>query len=154
MCIRDRTWINGRAVGNTFGYGTERSYRLAAGTLHAGENILIVNVLSNYGGGGLLGGGTPRALQPASGPPVVLNGAWQYRLVPTAFGYPPRTPWESVGGLTTIYNAMIAPLGNYGLRGAVWYQGESNTGEADSYRSLLTGLMADWRRQFGAELAY
>ncbi len=150
----DQTWINGRAVGNTFGYGTERSYPLAGSLLHAGENFLVINALSNYGGGGLLGGGTARTLQPANGPPVALNGAWEYRLVPSAYGYPPRTPWESVGGLTTLYNAMIAPLGEYGFRGAVWYQGESNTGEADTYQGLLTGLMADWRHQFGTGLAF
>jgi len=150
----DQTWLNGRPLGNTFGYGTERSYAIAAGLLHAGENLLVVNTLSNYGGGGLLAGGTPRALQPASGPPVALTGAWEYRLVPTAYGYPPRTPWESVGGLTTLYNAMIAPLGPFGFRGAVWYQGESNTGEADTYQGLLTGLMTDWRHQFGKDLAF
>jgi len=150
----DQTWINGHPVGNTFGYGTERSYRLAPGILHAGENLLVINVLSNYGGGGLLAGGTPRALHPQAGSPVLLNGAWEYRVVPTAFGYPPRTPWESVGGLTTMYNAMIAPLGAYRFRGAVWYQGESNTGEADTYRQLLTALMADWRHQFGADLPF
>jgi sialate O-acetylesterase len=114
----------------------------------------VVNALSNYGGGGLLAGGTPRALVLASGAPVALNGAWEYRLVPTTFGYPPRTPWESVGGLTTLYNAMIAPLGDYGFKGAVWYQGESNTGEADTYQGLLSGLMADWRHRFGAGLAF
>jgi sialate O-acetylesterase len=150
----DETWINGRAVGNTFGYGAERTYPLAAGMLHAGANVLVINTLSNYGGGGLLAGGTPRALQIGSGPPIALNGPWEYRLVPSAYGYPPRTPWESVGGLTTIYNAMIAPLRNFGFRGAVWYQGESNTGEADTYQGLLTGLMADWRHQFGADLAF
>jgi sialate O-acetylesterase len=36
----------------------------------------------------------------------------------------------------------------------VWYQGESNTEEANSYQALLTGLMADWRHQFGAELPF
>jgi sialate O-acetylesterase len=150
----DQTWINGRAVGNTFGYAAPRSYPLAAGMLHAGTNVLVVNVLSNYGGGGLLAGGAPRALQFAGSPPLLLNGAWQYRMVPGAFGYPPRTPWESVGGLTTLYNAMIAPLGEYGFRAALWYQGESNTGEPDSYQRLLSALMTDWRHRFGAELAF
>ncbi len=150
----DETWINGRAIGNTFGYGTDRAYPLAPGTLHAGENILVVNVLSTYGGGGFRNGGAERALTFPDGNSVPLDGAWQYRRVPPAFGYPPRAPWESVGGLTTLYNAMIAPLGAFGLRGALWYQGESNTGEAGTYRSLLAGLMADWRHQFDAQLPF
>jgi sialate O-acetylesterase len=150
----DETWINGRAVGNTFGYGTERSYAIAPGTLHAGDNLLVVNVLSTYGGGGLLRDPGKRALRLAAGDSIALEGAWQYRIAPQAIGYPPFAPWESVGGLSTIRNAMIAPMGSYGIRGALWYQGESNTGEADSYRVLLPGLMADWRRQFGAELPF
>jgi sialate O-acetylesterase len=56
--------------------------------------------------------------------------------------------------MTTMFNAMIAPLGSYGFRGAVWYQGESNTGEADRYEELLTGLIADWRRRFGVGLPF
>ncbi|HTV78155.1 MAG TPA: sialate O-acetylesterase [Steroidobacteraceae bacterium] len=150
----DETWINGHAVGNTFGYGTERRYPLAAGTLHAGENLLVINVLSTYGGGGLLRWDRPRSLQLAGGASVPLEQPWDYRVVPGRIGYPPRTPWEPVGGMTTIYNAMIAPLGRYGMRGVVWYQGESNTDEADSYQGLLSALMADWRRQFGPGLAY
>jgi sialate O-acetylesterase len=69
-------------------------------------------------------------------------------------GYPPRAPWESVAGLTGLYGAMIAPIEPYGLRGAVWYQGESNTGEPERYEALLAGLMADWRGPFGAELPF
>jgi sialate O-acetylesterase len=47
---------------------------------------------------------------------------------------------------------MIAPLGRYGLRGALWYQGESNTFEAGAYRDLLRILRRDWRSRFGADL--
>ena len=150
----DETWINGRSVGNTFGYGTDRQYSIAPGILHAGDNVLVVNVSSTYGAGGLLKAGTRRALQLAGGESIPLGGPWQFRAVPAAIGYPPRTPWESVGGLATLYNAMIAPLGSYGFRGVLWYQGESNTGEAQSYQALLTGMMADWRRQFGSNLAF
>ncbi len=51
---------------------------------------------------------------------------------------------------------MIAPLGRYGLRGVAWYQGEANGGleDAKRYEDLLRGLMADWRRQFGAPLPF
>ncbi len=150
----DETWINGRALGNTFGYETVRSYGVAPGVLHAGDNIIVINVLSTYGAGGLLDNHAMRELRLDNGESVSMNGRWEYRIVPAAIGYPPRAPWESVGGLTTLYNAMIAPLGPYGLRGALWYQGESNTGEADTYQSLLSGLMADWRRQFGPDLPF
>ena len=60
----DETWINGRAIGNTFGYGTERSYRVPAGVLHAGVNVIVANVLSTYGSGGLLENKAPRQLRP------------------------------------------------------------------------------------------
>jgi sialate O-acetylesterase len=150
----DETWINGRAIGNTFGYDAERAYTLAPGVLHAGDNLLVLNVLSTYGKGGLLAGGPQRALHLSSGESVPLEGPWQYSIVPSSFGYPPRAPWESVGGVATLYNAMIAPLGSYGLRGVLWYQGESNTGEAQTYAALLGAMMADWRRQFAPDLPF
>src|SRR5438876_592589 len=77
------------------------------------------------------------ALRFADGSTVPLGGRWRYQFVPESMGFPPRAPWESVSGLTSIYNAMIAPLLPYGLRGVLWYQGESNAGEADHYRALL-----------------
>lgn len=150
----DETWINGRALGNTFGYEEPRTYALPAGTLHAGTNVLVVNALSTYGVGGLLNGGPDRALHLPNGDTIPLNGTWHYRVVPRKLGNPPRAPWESVGGLTTLYNAMIAPLGSYTLRGALWYQGESNASENQTYQSLLNGMMTDWRRQFGPELPF
>lgn len=149
----DETWINGRAIGNTFGYETERTYTLPPGVLHAGENSLVINVVSTYGPGGLLSRGVVPSIKLSDGQPVLLS-KWEYRKVSSAFGYPPRAPWEPVGGLSTLYNAMIAPIGPYTLRGALWYQGESNTGEAESYQSLLTGMMADWRHQFWADLPF
>ncbi|MFL6602234.1 MAG: sialate O-acetylesterase [Steroidobacteraceae bacterium] len=150
----DETWVNGHALGNTFGYESERTYAVPPGLLHAGDNVLVINVLTTWGPGGLLGDGGKRALHLTGGGSIPLNGLWQYRIVPSTIGSSPRTPWESVGGLSTIYNGMVAPLGSYGLRGVLWYQGESNTSEAQTYRSLLEGLMADWRRQFGADLPF
>jgi sialate O-acetylesterase len=46
------------------------------------------------------------------------------------------------------YNAMIAPLSPYGLRGILWYQGEHNVTRAHEYRALFGGLIADWREKF------
>lgn len=47
-----------------------------------------------------------------------------------------------------MYNAMIAPFVPFGIRGAIWYQGESNAGEAEAYRTLLPALVSSWRRAF------
>jgi sialate O-acetylesterase len=47
---------------------------------------------------------------------------------------------------------MLAPVGRYGVRGAVWCQGESNTGDPGNYRVLLRGLRSDLRSRFGAQL--
>jgi sialate O-acetylesterase len=149
----DQTWLNGRPVGNTSGPGTRRNYPVAAGALRVGENIIVVNALDTYGTGGLYGPAERRALRLANGEVVPLT-SWRYRVAASGIGTPPRAPWESTGGLTTIRNGMIAPIGPYTFRGVVWYQGESNTGEADSYERLLAGLMADWRHTFGAGLPF
>ncbi len=150
----DETWVNGKPIGNSFGYGTERPYALPAGTLRAGDNSIVVNVSSGCCAAGMYGPPEHMMLRLADGGVVPLGGGWRYKFVPESMGFPPRAPWESVGGVTSIYNAMIAPLGPYGLRGVLWYQGESNTGEAAQYQALLAALMGDWRRQFTANLPY
>lgn len=150
----DETWVNGHAVGYTSGPGTERLYELPAGLLHAGENTIAIAALDTYGFGGINGPAAQRALKFADGESVPLDGKWRYSLPPSNIGAVPRAPWESVGGLTTIHNAMIAPLVPYAIRGALWYQGESNTDAPENYQALLSGLMADWRATFGAELPF
>ncbi len=150
----DETWVNGRPLANSFGYGTERTYTVPKGWLHAGDNSIVINVLSMWDAGGMYGPPDHMALRCADGSAVPLGGNWRYQFVPDSMGLPPRAPWTSIGGLSGLYNAMIAPLQDYALRGVVWYQGESNAAEADRYQSLLAALMADWRRQFGADLPF
>jgi sialate O-acetylesterase len=146
----DQTWVNGEPIANSFGWGAERSYDVPAGVLHAGENTIVVNVLSTWDMGGMYGPPEHMQLAFANGEAAPLGGDWRYQLAPAGIGYPPRAPWESIGGLTTLYNGMIAPIGAYGVRAVAWYQGESNTGDASSYQSQLAALMSSWRRQFGA----
>ncbi len=59
----------------------------------------------------------------------------------TPQGGPPWQPSE-------LYNGMIAPLLQYGIAGAIWYQGESNAGRAWQYRSLFADMISNWRRDF------
>jgi sialate O-acetylesterase len=46
---------------------------------------------------------------------------------------------------TVLYNAMIAPMVGYGIRGGLWYQGESNRNEPKQYEKLMPGLIENWR---------
>jgi sialate O-acetylesterase len=148
----DQTWLNGQVIGNTFGWGTERTYVIPATMLREGENVLVVNVLNTWGMGGLVGEADRRFLAPGNGEQIPL-AAWQYRKADTTVGSPPRAPWESVAGLSTIHNAMVAPIGPYRVRGVLWYQGESNTGEPDTYQPLMESLIVQWREQFGSDAA-
>ena len=48
-----------------------------------------------------------------------------------------------------LYNGMIAPLMPYAIKGAIWYQGESNAGRAEQYRTLFPDMIRNWRRDWG-----
>jgi len=149
----DQTWVNGQPIGNTFGWGTARNYALPSGVLREGENVVVVNVVNTWAAGGMYGPSESMALHLGDGASVSLAGDWTYDIAPLEMGLPPRAPWETIGGLTNLHNAMIAPLSSYGLQGVLWYQGESNTGDGDAYEGLVTALMASWRAAFGEDVA-
>ncbi len=52
-----------------------------------------------------------------------------------------RAPWKP----TELYNGMIAPLIPFSIKGAIWYQGESNAGRAKQYRALFADMIRNWR---------
>ncbi|MFC3549881.1 sialate O-acetylesterase [Lysobacter cavernae] len=144
----DMAWVNGVAVGSTYGAGNGREYALPRGLLKVGENSVVVNVLDTYRDGGLAGPASAHALRFKDGSRVPLSNPWKYRAEPGTDS-PPRAPWQTAAGLSTLYNGMIAPLGRYNLRGMLWYQGESNTSEAARYGELLRVFRDDWRSRFG-----
>jgi sialate O-acetylesterase len=47
-----------------------------------------------------------------------------------------------------LYNAMIAPVVPYGMKGVIWYQGESNAGQSKQYQTLFPAMIADWRAKW------
>ncbi len=49
---------------------------------------------------------------------------------------------------SALYNGMIHPILNYRIRGAIWYQGESNAGQAYRYRDLFPMMIQDWRQHW------
>ncbi|HLP02921.1 MAG TPA: sialate O-acetylesterase [Opitutaceae bacterium] len=147
----DTVWLNGTRLGSTGYYQTPRHYRIPAGVLRTGRNVIAVRVLDSGGGGGFWGQPADLVLRPAAGAPVPLAGAWE-RKVSVSFrdsGFPPANPATGSGVPTVLFNGMIAPLQPYAIRGALWYQGEANNGQPQEYRRLLPATIADWRRGWG-----
>lgn len=64
---------------------------------------------------------------------------------------PEKKPVENLSQQTptVLFNAMINPMVGYGIRGAIWYQGESNRNEPQNYAKLMPGLIENWRTQWG-----
>jgi sialate O-acetylesterase len=66
----------------------------------------------------------------------------------------PRNPQEDQHRPTLTYNAMIAPLRPYAMRGVIWYQGESNGWDHQEYLPLMQTLIADWRKKWDEEFPF
>ena len=67
----------------------------------------------------------------------------------------PKSPDGQEGDYTTLYNGMIAPIAGYPIKGALWYQGEANTGDTqEQYAALLNGMIADWRGRWKSDFDF
>lgn len=64
----------------------------------------------------------------------------------------PNMPWQPGAFKTTslLYNAMIEPVIPYALTGFIWYQGEGNANQPDTYRAMFVALIESWREKFDA----
>ena len=143
----DQTFVNGVGVGSINDWAAQREYRIAPGVLKAGDNEIVVYVRNAGGAGGLVGPSEIMKLALANGSAKTLGDSWQYAKVASNIGAPPSAPWGGANGAATIYNAMIAPLGPYALKGAAWYQGETDV-NVPGYDRRLAALFGTWRQQF------
>lgn len=148
---KDLTWVNGRLVGTMDSWSDGRTYQVPSRILKSGQNTIIVMAENGYGAGGMMGPDEDVYLSLSTDKTIDLSGNWRYRIA-QPLGYAPAPPWSATSGFTTIYNAMIAPLGHYPMAGALWYQGESNTGRGEQYQALMQNLVVQWRGRFGTDL--
>lgn len=148
---RDTTWVNGVQVGALNEWLAPRDYKIPAGVVKAGRNVIALRVLDTGGGGGIFGGADQMKIEGA-GQSISLAGDWNYR-ISTPLGKTTAAPTRADQGnpnvTSVLYNAMIAPLVPYGIKGAIWYQGESNAGRGEQYKTLLPLMIRDWQKRFG-----
>ena len=140
----DSVFVNGVFVGTTSYQYPPRIYQVPAGVLKKGENSIAVRVISNSGRGGFV---PDKSYALSSGSSrISLEGTWRYRIGAVMEPLAGETfiRWKPMG----LYNAMINPLITYAIKGVIWYQGESNTGNPKEYAALFPALIRDWRSHF------
>jgi sialate O-acetylesterase len=139
----DSTYVNGKLVGHTNSQYAIRKYDIPANTFVTGKNTITVRLVNNS----LTGGFTGNVFQLlGTNETIDLKGTWKYKvgyamsILPTAVNF----LWKP----TALYNSMLSPLKNYTIKGAIWYQGEGNSGRPSQYSIYLRSMIEDWRSLF------
>lgn len=153
----DEAWFNGVRVGAT---GSEicshwevpRRYRVPAGIVRSGRNVVAVRVIDYTGEGGFTAPADQLCLKNGTRS-LSLAGEWKQKAEfvsdPAKTGRRPD-PISSRGHdmPSAIFNGMVAPWTVLPVRGVIWYQGESNASEPERYATLFPLMIEDWRRQW------
>nr|WP_288835745.1 sialate O-acetylesterase [uncultured Flavobacterium sp.] len=146
-CIVDQdfVYVNDELVGTTGYQYPPRRYTVKPTVLKEGKNVISIRVINNSGQGGFVLD-KPYYLS-VDKDTIDLKGLWKYKLGATMKPLRGETfiRWKPEG----LFNAMIAPLTNLKIKGVLWYQGESNSGNPKLYAKALPALIQDWRTKWG-----
>lgn len=155
----DTVYWDGAQIGKTSAktniasqYLANRVYSIPGSMVHAGKTTVAIRVYSPAGGAGITDGSISIG-------PTSYNGEWmakaEYDLPPLSAeakaSYPkqPSQPFDAEKTATYLFNGMINPVIPYAIQGAIWYQGETNVGDAPLYHRAMTLLITDWRKKWG-----
>ena len=152
---RETTFFNGVRIGGSVQYDDRRIYTAPGKLVKAGKNVVAVRVWNGWGDGGIWGSPKEMSVYPVGHEEekISLAGDWLFKRglpankMTTA---PMRMGVKSRENLATgLYNGMIAPVAPFAIRGAIWYQGESNGGEGRAYTHKMRALIEGWRAAWG-----
>ncbi len=135
-------YMNGKPLPKPTVRENELVYNVEAKLLKKGKNLFAMRQLSFWGTGKVGNEKNDITLVTNDGREIVLDGEWffneniepKFPELPAQKNYP-----------TALYNAMIAPVIPYGIKGVIWYQGENNAWKPLQYRTLFPLLINDWR---------
>ena len=167
----DTTYFNGVPVGST-GFEVKdfwafhRKYTIPAELVKAGRAVIAIREANCSLQAGLYGPTSAWYLTPAGKPSkrLPLTNGWRHRregllnaqtgslILPILQRI--QDPFQCPFLPMTIYNAMLAPWKRYGLRGELWYQGESDTGSEKDYYQFQSAMVADRRAIWGDDYAF
>lgn len=144
----DSVWVNGKFVGFTSYQYPPRIYKVPAGVLKEGDNVVTVRVVSNAGVPHFVVE-KPHKFIFDGGEEVSLEGEWLHKTGAPMPQAPSVTDFFQTPSV--LYNGLIAPFVNIPFQGVVWYQGESDVDIRDEYKDMLKTMMGDWRKTFSNE---
>jgi len=142
----DVTWFNGDKIGSQELWDKPRHYIIPASSVKEGKNLLVIRCIDTGGPGGIWGEADQFYLNDNNGNKIPLTGKWIYKKTIPINEFPSKPlSFEDPNCPTVLFNAMVAPLIPYSIRGVIWYQGENNTYSALQYRTLFPLMINDWR---------
>lgn len=138
---KEISWINGVKIGESNATSENRMYAIPVNTLKAGRNVIAIRVDDTGGNGGLYGKASDRYLQVGE-QQISLDRPWKFKVSEPKIGSLAMGPNDYP---TLLFNAMLNPLIPYGIKGAIWYQGEANASRAKQYQRVFPEMINDWR---------
>jgi sialate O-acetylesterase len=141
----DITFMNGIEIGKTEGlYDKDRVYTIPKEILRPGKNMIVVRVDDTGGNGGIWGDPDNQFLAIGS-EKMEISGDWKFKISKATVGAVNIGPNSYP---TLLFNGMINPILPYAIKGAIWYQGESNADRAKQYQRIFPEMINDWRTQW------
>ncbi len=145
----DETFFNGTKVGESKEWKIVRTYKIPKNLVREGKNIVAVRLFDFQGDGGFMGEKTDFALSSEDGwklnfgNDAVCKIGFELSQVPAL----PAKP-ENPNQPTVLFNGMLHPIIPFAIRGAIWYQGESNAARAFQYQTLFPLMISAWREKW------
>lgn len=141
----DITFLNGIEVGKTDNqYNEERIYTVDKKYIKPGKNMIVVRVDDTGGNGGIWGDPNDQFIA-IGNEKMDISGNWKFKISKASVSAINIGPNSYP---TLLFNGMINPILPYGIKGAIWYQGESNASRAKQYQRIFPNLIKDWRQHW------
>ena len=170
----DYTYINGKHIGTTLACCMGRKYEIPAGVIKEKNNLLAMRIIDVIGEGGFK---SNLYIESESERIQLEKGNWRFKhhaffldtsFQPHSFDFIDLSQKDSIiknnvkrgignknpNRYGILYQTMIKPLIPYKIKGVIWYQGESNVPNFQDYKTLFSGMILDWRENWGTSFPF
>ena len=171
----DQTYFNGELIGNTFAWSRKRNYVIPKELLKRGENVLAIRITDKGGGGGF---NSPVIIKNNKIEKQLVFSDFKFRhhafvvkheaalvhnlsldeLVKKSSYIKDNMASLNIindpNTYSVLFEKMLKPVLPFSIKGAIWYQGESNVDNNHEYEELFTGMIEDWRENWGYDFPF